>query len=74
MTAPVSPTEGDPRDAVLAEARRLAVDALYSEKGHFEAASAWRGRTYWLAPPPAPPFSRTWTRPSAVRSRLSAPP
>lgn len=53
MTDTVSPTESDPRDAILAEARRLAVDALYSEKGHFEAASAWRARTYWLGIPAA---------------------
>jgi hypothetical protein len=53
MTDIGKPTESDPRDAILAEARRLAVDALYSEKGHFEAASAWRGRTYWLGIPAA---------------------
>jgi hypothetical protein len=53
MIDAVSPTESDPRSAILAEGRRLAVDALYSEKGHFEAASAWRGRTYWLGIPAA---------------------
>ncbi len=53
MTDTVSAAEIDPRDAILAEARRLAVDALYSEKGHFEAASAWRGRTYSLGIPAA---------------------
>lgn len=53
MTDTVSPAETDSRDAILAEARRLAVDALYSEKGHFEAASAWRGRTYSLGIPAA---------------------
>lgn len=39
--------------AVLDEARRLAVDMLYSEKGHFAAASAWRSRNYWLGIPAA---------------------
>lgn len=53
MTDTVSPTASDPREAILAEARRLAVDALYSEKGHFESASAWRGRTYGLGIPAA---------------------
>lgn len=39
--------------ALLDEARRLAVDVLYSEKGHFAAASAWRSRNYWLGVPAA---------------------
>lgn len=41
------------RAAMLAEARKLAVDVLYSEKGHFAAASAWRKRNYWLGIPAA---------------------
>ncbi|RXZ64245.1 SLATT domain-containing protein [Pelagerythrobacter rhizovicinus] len=41
------------RAAMLAEARKLAVDVLYSEKGHFAAASAWRRRNYWLGIPAA---------------------
>jgi hypothetical protein len=53
MTDAAPPIESDPRNAILAEARRLAVDALYSEKGHFEAASGWRGRNYWLGVPAA---------------------
>lgn len=39
--------------ALLDEARRLGVDVLYSEKGHFAAASAWRSRNYWLGVPAA---------------------
>ncbi|MFZ4746710.1 MAG: SLATT domain-containing protein [Sphingomonas sp.] len=39
--------------ALLYEARRLAVDVLYSEKGHFAAASAWKSRNYWLGVPAA---------------------
>ena len=37
----------------MEEGRRLAVDALYSEKGHFAAASDWRSRNYWLGIPAA---------------------
>ena len=52
MTGPATPT-ADNRAAMMEEGRRLAVDVLYSEKGHFAAASAWRSRNYWLGIPAA---------------------
>lgn len=44
---------GGGREAMLSEARKLAVDALYSEKGHFAAAARWRATNYWLGVPAA---------------------
>jgi hypothetical protein len=41
------------RDATLGEARKLAVDVLYSEKGHFVAAKSWRAWNYRLGVPAA---------------------
>jgi hypothetical protein len=38
-------------EQVVSEARKLAVDALYSEKGHFCAARRWRSVNYWLGTP-----------------------
>lgn len=49
MTTDIAGTKA----ALLDEARRLGVDVLYSEKGHFAAASAWRSRNYWLGVPAA---------------------
>lgn len=37
--------------AIVAEGRKLAVDALYSEKGHFAAARCWRRLNYFLGIP-----------------------
>ncbi|GEM_PF-945002 len=51
MTNPIALDAAPDRTAMLAEARKLAVDVLYSEKGHFAAANAWRKRTYWLGIP-----------------------
>jgi hypothetical protein len=42
-----------PKDNILQEARKLAVDSLYSEKGHFVAASRWRKANYFLGSPSA---------------------
>src|SRR3569623_2261526 len=52
MIDPTGPA-ADNRAAMMEEGRRLAVDVLYSEKGHFAAASAWRSRNYWLGIPAA---------------------
>jgi len=41
------------REAMLGEARKLAVDVLYSEKGHFTAARSWRAWNYRLGVPAA---------------------
>ncbi len=41
------------RDAMASEARKLAVDVLYSEKGHFLAARSWRAWHYGLGVPAA---------------------
>jgi len=46
-------TEEEQRQAVKVEAERLAVDALYSEKGHFAASSRWRRSHLWLGVPAA---------------------
>lgn len=54
MTDSIRPeSAGENRAAILAEARKLGVDVLYSEKGHFAAATAWRTRNYWLGVPAA---------------------
>lgn len=39
------------RAAIIAEARKLGVDVLFSEKGHYNAAAAWRTRNYILGIP-----------------------
>lgn len=36
------------RERIVSEGRRLAVDALYSEKAHFAAANRWRYWGFWL--------------------------
>lgn len=33
---------------VVAEARKLAVDVMYSEKGHFAAADRWKHLQFWM--------------------------
>lgn len=38
---------------LIGEAERIAVDALYSERGHYAAAGVWRRRHYWLSGPAA---------------------
>jgi hypothetical protein len=38
-------------EAILTEARRVEEDALHSSKGHFEAASAWDHRHFWIGIP-----------------------
>lgn len=35
-------------DQTVAEARKLATDVLYSEKGHFATASRWRYWQFWM--------------------------
>lgn len=52
MTTPPTSATADCA-AMMVEGRRLAVDVLYSEKGHFAAASAWRSRNYLLGVPAA---------------------
>ena len=39
--------------AIVGEARKLGVDTLYSEKGHFAAAASWRKWNYFLGIPSA---------------------
>jgi hypothetical protein len=39
------------RDQIVTEAKRLAVDVLYSEKGHFEAAKRWATVNLWIGVP-----------------------
>ncbi|MCV0428645.1 MAG: SLATT domain-containing protein [Roseibium sp.] len=41
------------RSSIISEGERLAVDALYSEKGHFVAATPWRRGHLWLGVPAA---------------------
>lgn len=54
MTAePPKPAPAGSRAAMLEEARKLGVDILYSEKGHFAAAASWRKMNYFLGIPAA---------------------
>jgi len=41
----------DPLDQIKAEASRIEEDALYSAKGHWEAAKPWEHRHLWLGIP-----------------------
>lgn len=46
-----TPLSQERADAIMSEARNLAVDVIYSEKGHFAAASWWRFVNYALGIP-----------------------
>ena len=41
----------DPLESIKAEASRIEEDALYSAKGHWEAAKPWEHRQLWLGVP-----------------------
>ncbi|GAN69833.1 SLATT domain-containing protein [Acetobacter orleanensis] len=47
------PEPGTARTGMLEEAQRLAVDAMYTERGHYQAACQWRKCHYWLNGPAA---------------------
>jgi len=45
--------DNEPTTAIIKEAERITEDALYSAKGHFEAARDWERWHYWIGIPAA---------------------